>query len=192
MNTEKLCVRCKQVKPVTDFYQRARTYRYAGKVFSPMSLCIECCKAKANERYTHRRPVVPEGMKWCGRCKKIKAKTEFEPNRARQDGVQNYCRGCRKPYQRARDAQWRSVLHGEATLKQVTPSALRKRVYTYVALAIFFGDLIKKGCCESCGARGTQAHHTDYLQPLTVAWLCRACHSKAHNGKFTGYKGHGM
>ena len=181
--TEKRCVRCKQVKPVADFYQRARTYRYAGRVLSPMSLCIDCHKASVKSRYKHRRPVVPEGMKWCGRCRRSKPIMDFEPNRARADGLQNYCRECRKSYQRFA-GKHRAKMLG-ITAAKATPKQLRKRAVQYVGLAVFFGDLIRKDC-EVCGAKGVQAHHTDYFRPLAVTWLCPACHSRVHNGRPTG------
>ena len=40
---------------------------------------------------------------------------------------------------------------------------------------IFFGLLVRRPC-EACGARETQAHHPDHWKPLSIAWLCSACH----------------
>jgi hypothetical protein len=34
--------------------------------------------------------------------------------------------------------------------------------------------------CEECGDDATQMHHPNYLQPLLVEWLCRACHLLLH------------
>ena len=41
---------------------------------------------------------------------------------------------------------------------------------------------IKKRPCTACGnkASESQAHHTDYKQPLKVIWLCEDCHKKLH------------
>ncbi len=39
---------------------------------------------------------------------------------------------------------------------------------------------IKRGKCESCGHKKTQAHHHDYSKPLDVTWLCIKCHFAEH------------
>lgn len=38
--------------------------------------------------------------------------------------------------------------------------------------------------CERCGAPNTQAHHSDYAQPLHVKWLCQPCHGFEHTQGF--------
>ena len=40
--------------------------------------------------------------------------------------------------------------------------------------------IIKQQNCEVCGLPNTQAHHTDYLKPLEVKWLCPAHHKLEH------------
>ena len=55
-------------------------------------------------------------------------------------------------------------------------SAIR-RVYE----AIKDGVLTRPSCCEDCGALCTpEAHHSDYLKPLEVSWLCVRCHKLWH------------
>jgi ribosomal protein S27AE len=34
--------------------------------------------------------------------------------------------------------------------------------------------------CEACAAERAQAHHDDYLKPLSVRWLCVRCHRAWH------------
>jgi len=49
-----------------------------------------------------------------------------------------------------------------------------------VAYAVSNGTLVK-GPCESCGTtQDICAHHSDYLKPLEVEWLCRPCHIRHH------------
>lgn len=53
---------------------------------------------------------------------------------------------------------------------------------TRVAYEIRMGRMVR-GPCERCGASPstTEAHHTDYDQPLLVTWLCKDCHEAAHH-----------
>lgn len=178
----KRCIRCGETKPTTEFYWRNRYYAKAGLVSSPMSKCKACTKKYAEARYRKRRPDVPEGMKWCGRCRKHVPLSEFGPNRARPDGVQNYCRRCQGLAVRTSERTVKE-LYGVAPVRSA-PRALRRKATFYVALAIFFRDLTPKPC-ETCGAERVQAHHSDYLQPLCVTWLCRRCHAAVH-GHTTG------
>lgn len=46
--------------------------------------------------------------------------------------------------------------------------------------AILKGEIIK-GKCEVCGDEKTEAHHTDYLKPLEVRWLCKKHHENSHH-----------
>jgi hypothetical protein len=39
---------------------------------------------------------------------------------------------------------------------------------------------IQKLTCAVCGSRQSEAHHTDYSQPLLVVWLCRKHHMAEH------------
>mgnify|MGYP001618511230 FL=1 len=192
MEPTKRCITCGKDKRTTEFYWRRRCYPKAGVVRSLMSSCKECTRQKAAHRYRLRRVPAPAGQKWCGRCKAFKPTNTFGPNAARPDGLQSYCRECLKPYQRAAEVQHRR----EFGLRPVTRKArdqttvsrvVRRKAREYVRLAIFFGDLVPKDC-EICGKPSEHAHHTDYWRPLTVAWLCRACHSKVHGGKFVGNK----
>jgi protein-arginine kinase activator protein McsA len=51
-----------------------------------------------------------------------------------------------------------------------------------VKAAIKRGELIRPMLCEGCGQqRSVDAHHDDYSKPLSVRWLCRACHQEHHN-----------
>lgn len=45
--------------------------------------------------------------------------------------------------------------------------------------ALRTGDIKRAPICQKCNKKcKTQGHHTDYLKPLEVIWLCSSCHAK--------------
>lgn len=60
--------------------------------------------------------------------------------------------------------------------------------HNLVETALAQGILSRPEGCEECGTTkkfkdgrsGIQAHHDDYNKPLTVRWLCQACHHAWH------------
>lgn len=61
-------------------------------------------------------------------------------------------------------------------------------VQTQVQRAVKRGDMVRPNACETCGkqelrkdgAKNIVGHHDDYNEPLSVRWLCNACHSQWH------------
>ena len=50
-----------------------------------------------------------------------------------------------------------------------------------VQYALSRGWITKPVKCEECGSEARlQAHHSDYLTPLDVKWLCQKCHAIKH------------
>lgn len=53
-----------------------------------------------------------------------------------------------------------------------------------VRAAIKRGELVRPQVCPRCGIAWTtgcvNAHHEDYAAPLSVVWLCGACHIERH------------
>ncbi|PRY23154.1 hypothetical protein CLV78_105208 [Aliiruegeria haliotis] len=50
-----------------------------------------------------------------------------------------------------------------------------------VARAVQRGELERAERCSDCGSScRTEGHHADYARPLSVVWLCRACHMARH------------
>lgn len=48
--------------------------------------------------------------------------------------------------------------------------------------AVASGRLIRPDACSACSAAcKPHGHHDDYSQPLSVRWLCGACHRAHHN-----------
>ena len=61
-------------------------------------------------------------------------------------------------------------------------------VHNLLEQAVEDGVVVRRECCEDCGASGrmrdgrtiVQAHHNDYNKPLDVRWLCQKCHHAWH------------
>src|SRR3990167_6913249 len=53
------------------------------------------------------------------------------------------------------------------------------------------GGKLKRLPCEKCGTKPSQAHHTDYSEPLLVMWLCRTHHQEWHDTYETPEGGEG-
>jgi hypothetical protein len=97
----KLCRDCGKEKPVREFWRRKQ---------SPDGLALYCktCFGERNAdayrgritkegkeaRPYRRHSAVPEGMKYCPQCHKIKSVEAFGSNRANASGRADYCRPC--------------------------------------------------------------------------------------------------
>ena len=60
-------------------------------------------------------------------------------------------------------------------LRSIAKHQNRHKCRTTYELALRRG-ILKRGCCEFCGAPKTQGHHEDYSQPYKVRWLCPKHH----------------
>lgn len=59
----------------------------------------------------------------------------------------------------------------------------KRNAYNKLRRAIARGDASPAPeSCQECGATGkVEGHHDDYALPLSVRWLCRACHKAWHS-----------
>jgi hypothetical protein len=81
-----LCGRCKNIKPVTEFYKNKR--RYNGL----QSICKVCEKKREKSRNFAVDPNLKE--KTCGKCQKTKSVDEFYKDKRSHDGLQHNCNVC--------------------------------------------------------------------------------------------------
>ena len=104
---EKLCSRCKQWKYQSDFYKNSQSK-------DKLSLwCKEC----GNKRYEHKRKGVRTNLgyedrhrtvkgikqKFCRKCSKWKAESEFYQNKSSRDDLDDRCKKCSyKPAKKSR------------------------------------------------------------------------------------------
>lgn len=186
----KTCKGCGESKPIDEFYAHPKTRDgHQGK-------CKACKIAYTQGKYERKRPTVPEGQKFCSRCKTVKPLEAFHENVSRTSkrggprGRQTYCKVCHLAYQREYSkqplAKWRE---GEKkSAHQKTPAGkLRQRARLFTGLAIVFGYLVPKPCeVEGC-VEPSHPHHTQYEKPLDgIQWFCTSHHlSVGHGGRWT-------
>ena len=127
--------------------------------------------------------------KFCPGCKTLKHESDFQKNLAKKDGLQGYCRLCKKEYDRL-EYQKRPLEQHARNRKNV--AKYRKEISDYKA---------SKGCskCDEKDPRCLDFHHTepsnkiDTVSKLIIfgrkrAWeeikkceiLCANCHRKEH------------
>ena len=76
-------------------------------------------------------------------------------------------------------------------LRYLEQNPIRTRCHVAVQNAVKRGRLIRPSVCEECSsqAKYIDAHHDDYSKPLSVRWLCRACHLAWHDAHGPGING---
>jgi len=130
-------------------------------------------------------------MKICFKCNKNLSLSEFYTHTAMKDGHLNKCKSCAKKdatahrnaniekyqaYDRARGNRLGYAYTKAYRLKFPNKS----RAHDQVAWAIKTKAILTKQCV-TCGSWDKlHAHHTDYLKPLEITWLCASCHSQWH------------
>jgi hypothetical protein len=143
-------------------------------------------------------------MKDCGRCGKRKEPTDFSVNRAKEDGLNNWCKACLSAYAKDRLAkanasrpdgwkrktedraayqrEWAAANPGYMTKKKKNwwqKNKDRMRVKDALRYAIKTGKVLKTPC-HVCGSEKVEGHHPDYSRPLDVVWLCKEHHIEIH------------
>jgi len=108
------------------------------------------------------------------------------------DGHLNKCKACaRSDVKKHRDANLdriraydrergsRQTPEYQRAWKEKYPKKYRARVM--IGNAVRDGKIFKPCECSQCGSGGLiHGHHDDYDYPLTVRWLCAACHRQWH------------
>lgn len=136
----------------------------------------------------------PGATKCCNKCKQIKPVEAFAKNRARWDGLQHYCKGCRRAYERlpnqkvkrlAQVRRYQATPKGKETAKRAD---LRRKDSAQVKARAKVRDKVAKGKllparalrCAHCNEPAEEYHHHLGYDPpheLDVIPLCRTCHN---------------
>lgn len=154
----KICTKCKQERPLTDYYKSAKNKDGLH------SWCRECLrvfrvyKPRAKKHYTREQMAT-----WPSRKKKYaKKKRQYVSSPQK---VQRY-RQRRREY--------------DSEYKRKYPE--RKKAKAKVQQAIETGLIFPVGTqtCKTCNAQAREYHHPDYNKPLEVIPMCLPCHRKWH------------
>jgi hypothetical protein len=137
-------------------------------------------------------------QKRCFKCGEEKPRSEFYKHKGMGDGLLGKCKECTKE-----DA----TRHRNNNLDRIreydrdrgnrqTPEYLRDlrtrhpqqyKAQNSVNNAVRNGRMKREKVCQVCSGRGKiHAHHDDYSFPLSVRWLCAACHSQWHRDNGEG------
>ena len=137
-------------------------------------ICFKCNQEKPLSEF-YRHPKMADGH--LGKCKDCTRHDVAEHREKNLESIREYDRKRGKTAKRialsaARTAEYRKTHPDRA-------SAHRK-----ANRAIVTGKITKISACEICGKGGRlEKHHPDYTKPLSVVFLCPACHRGVHHGK---------
>jgi len=136
-------------------------------------------------------------FKTCFKCNKFLAITEFYIHKMMVDGRLNKCKECAKHDVNQRYYKKPEFVRGYEQRRAKDPVRKAKvSFYQRTRRAKYpekdkarnmVGNFKRDGKlnqqpCEVCGDNKSQAHHTDYNQPLKVNWLCFRHHREiGHN-----------
>lgn len=150
-----------------------------------------------------KKPVTLDGVRYwkCGRCAVFKPEADFYIDGKTAAGVASQCKKCHiegsirtrdadnarrlgaEHMRRARESEPEKfrAREREASQKRRLQSPEKVAARAAVNNALKRGAIVKPAACEACGEeKKLTGHHEDYGRPLSVQWLCYACHGKQH------------
>lgn len=133
----KYCKRCKQYKPITEFYKSTR----GG--------CKKCIQAYHKEWKLKKyppKPKLPDGFRRCSKCKEVKPEFLFYRDKSSKTGLQHKCKACSNI---ARKERGKKYLKG----KEQLPEGFKRcsKCKEILAIAEFNKARGKPRCrCRNC------------------------------------------
>jgi len=162
MHNSKICFKCNQDKPLTEYYKH-------GKMADGhLNKCKECTKKDTKENLAKNHDYY----------------LEYDRNRANLP----HRVAARKIYSQTDEGKAAARKSKE---KWAIDNVIKRAASHIVNNAIRDGKLVKQYKCESCGIDNVKihGHHDDYAYPLSVRWLCSKCHSAWHKENGSGING---
>lgn len=88
----KECIRCSQVKPLSEFYRNTKQREYQAEYRAHCKACHS--PDKPSEKKSEALRLIAQGLKKCGLCGQIKPFSEFNRRAAGRGGYSGRCRPC--------------------------------------------------------------------------------------------------
>lgn len=199
----KQCSRCARTLPLNHFNKEGKSADGHNRT------CRRCLKCYNYYRLIDHGYVLTRNdylrnslLKVCTKCGVEKVEDAFHKQTRRVDGTASACKICAmdrtllRPKQRAPEQEKLSLkrvitVENNAAYKAHLQSKDCNRfpeVYVAVQASNHFlkptveklHELHEGKVCELCAAMKCEAHHYDYLNPLSVIWLCTRCHAQVH------------
>lgn len=177
----KVCTKCKQTKPTSEFYWKNRTRGIR------QARCISCySRSKGIEEY--RAQLLQQGLKPCSQCGEIKPLSEFYKQRQYYSGrCKNCMQDARKEYTQKRGHVWKETRRNRyASDKEYRQKIRGRELYRkYKITQQEYDDLLEKqgGVCKICKQlrpwRGSTTLHVDHCHQSgrVRGLLCHFCNS---------------
>lgn len=116
----------------------------------------------------------------CRLCKLIKDIRNFPKDNSKSLGRSYKCKVCMN--KKSREYRLSHLDYFKNYFKNYSYVYNTDKVRARVKLnqRVIKGTIIKLPC-SICGNIKSEAHHSDYLKPFEVIWLCRKHHTELHN-----------
>jgi hypothetical protein len=119
--------------------------------------------------------------KRCGHCKVIKSTDCFNSCKYSATGYRSQCKDCMKQQRKSLGGYYAEWREKDSTKEFYRGYARRASKAAPIRIwARNKARALERMPCEVCGTEKAEAHHTDYLKPTDVMWLCRAHHINWH------------
>jgi len=126
-------------------------------------------------------------MKECTTCGAEKPLTEYYRHKTGKDGHFGQCKECKKARvsanRQANAEKYRAYdrARGNRHTKEYYKQYAQANKHKLRAHQLVRRYLTSPGACQECSSTyWVEAHHDNYRQPLSVRWLCSACHHQLH------------
>jgi len=158
----KKCFKCGELKPLSDFY------KHPGMSDGRVNKCKECNKKDVREN----------------RADKVEYYRTYDQKRFQEDSQVS-----------ARHRRYQQTDSGKesmrkSALKWQDANSSKRAANVILGNAVRNGKIEKPDTCSECGDGGRiHGHHEDYAYPMSVRWLCPACHVAWHRENGEGLNG---
>ena len=174
MNKEKLCTKCKEIKPLSE-YGRHRIGKDGFR-----STCKECHNKenKLWRQFSDKDRAAQIRKIWSIKNQERIREKARQWKEEHKEKVRDQNREQMRQYRLKNKDRFKTT---EQSKSQKRPRTEKVICRAKLNIAIQKQIIARPLNCSRCGSvKKITAHHTDYSQPLNVKWLCYECHGLEH------------